>query len=98
MSTKRRSGGTRNDAQFGFGLADLGIGSRNAIVSGHGDFQSTAEGGSVNRHHHRLGAVFDRQQQGVKRRQFGMSWKIAYRVHLSGYYVARTKKDCFTDF
>ena len=48
-----------NQAELHFRLANLRTGRRHAVVTRHGQFQAAAERGAVNRHHHRLGAVFD---------------------------------------
>ena len=52
-----------NEAELHFRLSDLRAGRSHAVVAGHGHLQAAAKGGAVDRHHHRLGAVFNLQQQ-----------------------------------
>ena len=61
--------GAGNDAEIHFGLANLRIGDRHAIVPGHGDFIAAAERGAMNGHHHGLAGVFDSRQDVVKLRR-----------------------------
>src|SRR6185369_4598237 len=58
-----RTSCSRDEAEFHFRLSDLRAVDGDAIVAGHGHFQAAAEGGAMNRHHYRLGAVFYFQQQ-----------------------------------
>ena len=63
-----RSACAGNDAELHFGLADLRVGRRDAIVAGHRDFQSAAERRAVDRHDDRLARVFNREQKRQKSR------------------------------
>ena len=57
-----RAAGAGDNAKFYFGLADLGAGNGNAVVAGHGEFQSAAEGRAVDGDDDGFPAVFDFQQ------------------------------------
>ena len=77
-----RARSSRNETEFHFRLSDLRAGHGDAVVAGHGHFQAAAESRAVNRHHHRLGAVFYFQQ---KREQSGAGFCLA-RSHLGEFF------------
>ena len=60
-----RALGARNDPEVDLRLPDQGIRHGDPEVSGHGDLETAAERGAMNRHDHRLGAVFDPRQERV---------------------------------
>ena len=54
-----RALGAGDDAEVHLRLAHLRVGDRNAVVTGHGQFEAAAERGAVQRHDHRLRAVLE---------------------------------------
>ncbi len=60
------SGGSGDEADFDFRLADLACGGNDPIVAAHGDFEATTERGAVEGHHNRQGRVFDAADDGGK--------------------------------
>ena len=58
-----RACGAGDEAELHFGLADLRVTGRDAVVPCHCEFEAAAEGGAVDGHDHRLGAIFDSEQQ-----------------------------------
>ena len=61
-----RALGAGNDPERTFGQANLGAGDGHAVVGGHGQLQAAAKGGAVDRHHDRLGAVFNAREEIVQ--------------------------------
>src|SRR5262249_40169726 len=55
---------SRNDPKLYFRLTDLSRWRRYPVMTGHSEFESPAECGSVNGAHNRLGTIFDLEQQG----------------------------------
>ena len=53
------AGGTGNDAELHFGLADFGGRHGDAVVACHGGFESSAKGGAVDGHSDGLGGIFN---------------------------------------
>jgi hypothetical protein len=64
----------RDDPEQDFGLADLRVGSRHAVVAGHRDFIAAPQRIAVNGGHDRLRTVFDTPEQRV--RGFGAGHRI----------------------
>ena len=56
-----------NDSQLHFGLSHLRRRRDHAVMAGHRYFQAAAQGLAVNRHHHGLGRIFNRQQHRQER-------------------------------
>ena len=58
-----RAFGARDDAEIDFRLTHPRVAKRDAVVAGHRQLEPAAERRAVNRHHHRLGGVFDAREQ-----------------------------------
>ena len=63
-----RATGAGNDAEIGFGQSDLRVRRGDAIVRGHGEFESAAERRAVDGDYDGLRRILDR---GEKRREIG---------------------------